>query len=334
MAILVVGGAGYIGSHMVKTLKKNNLEVVVFDNLEKGHIEAVQNTPFYKGDLRNKDEVAEVFKKHEITAVMHFSAYSLVGESMEKPEIYYENNVYGTLNLLAAMNKAGVTHFIFSSTAATFGEPVKVPIDENHPQKPTNVYGETKLAVEKMLDWFEEIYGIKNVKLRYFNAAGADPSGEIGEYHETETHLIPIILQAALGERDHITIYGSDYDTKDGTCIRDYIHINDLADAHLLALKYLEAGNSSTAFNLGNGSGYSVKEVIDVAKKVTGKEIKVIEGNRRPGDPAILIAGSQKAKDVLGWKPELYDIGTIVETAWKWHNGTAKKWIKNKNKAV
>jgi len=195
-------------------------------------------------------------------------------------------------------------------------------------------YGETKLAVEKMLDWFEEIYGIKNVKLRYFNAAGADPSGEIGEHHETETHLIPIILQAALGERDHITIYGSDYDTKDGTCIRDYIHINDLADAHLLALKYLEAGNSSTAFNLGNGSGYSVKEVIDVAKKVTGKEIKVIEGDRRPGDPAVLIAGSQKAKDVLGWEPELYDISTIIETAWKWHNGTAKEWIKNKNKAV
>lgn len=328
MTVLVVGGAGYIGSHMVRTLKKNNIETVVFDNLEKGHIEAVKDTPFHKGDLRNKDEVESVFQNHRITAVMHFSAYSLVGESMEKPEIYYENNVFGTLNLLNAMHKADVKHFIFSSTAATFGDPVKIPIDENHPQKPTNVYGETKLAVEKMLDWFDKIYNIKNVKLRYFNAAGADPSGEIGEYHETETHLIPIILQAALGERKHITIYGNDYDTKDGTCIRDYIHINDLADAHLMALKYLEDGNNSDNFNLGNGFGHSVKEIIDVAKKITGKNIKVINGDRRPGDPAILIAASQKAKDVLGWNPKLNDIHTIVETAWKWHNGTAKKWAK------
>jgi len=328
MTVLVVGGAGYIGSHMVRTLKNSNIEAIVFDNLEKGHIEAIKDIPFYKGDLRNKEDIKGVFQEHKITAVMHFSAYSLVGESMEKPEIYYENNVFGTLNLLNAMNKANVKYFIFSSTAAIFGEPVKVPIDEDHPQKPTNVYGETKLAVEKMLDWYDKIYCIKNVKLRYFNAAGADPSGEIGEYHKTETHLIPNILQAALGEKEHISIYGNDYDTKDGTCVRDYIHINDLADAHLLALNYLIDGNDSNFFNLGNGCGHSVKEIIDVARTVTGRNIKVINGVKRPGDPATLIATSQKAKELLGWKPKLNDINTIVETAWNWHNGTAKIWKK------
>jgi UDP-glucose 4-epimerase len=259
---------------------------------------------------------------------MHFSAYSLVGESMEKPELYYENNIYGTLNLLTAMKDSGVKHFIFSSTAAVYGEPLKVPIDEEHPVSPTNVYGETKLATEKMLDWFDSVYGIKSVSLRYFNAAGADPDGDIGELHDPETHLVPLVLAAALGEAEYISIFGDDYDTKDGTCIRDYIHVNDLADAHILALDYLMSGNEPTVFNLGNGNGYSVKEIIDVARKVTSRDIPVRTGGRRPGDPAVLIASSEKAQRVLGWSPKLYDITTIVETAWKWHSGKAKTWKK------
>jgi len=330
MSVLVVGGAGYIGSHMVRTLKRNNVDTLVFDSLEKGHIEAIAGIPFHKGDLRHREDVEKVFADHNITAVMHFSAYSLVGESMDRPEIYYENNVYGTLNLLNVMQASGVRHFIFSSTAATFGEPVTIPIDENHPQNPTNVYGETKLVVERMLDWFDRIYGIRSVRLRYFNAAGADPSGDIGEFHETETHLIPLVLQVALGERENITVYGNDYDTRDGTCIRDYIHVNDLSDAHLLALRYLQDGNPSTVFNLGNGSGHSVREVIDAAGRVTGRKIRVVNGRRRAGDPAVLIAGSQKAQDVLGWQPKLYDLDTIIETAWKWHNGTAQAWKRKK----
>lgn len=326
MAVLVVGGAGYIGSHAVKLLRDTKKDVVVFDNLEKGHRQAIGDTPLYQGDLRNMRDVQGVFKKYSIDSVMHFSAYALVGESMERPEIYYENNVYGTSNLLASMREAGIKHFIFSSTAATYGEPVRVPIDEEHPKAPTNVYGETKLAVEKMLDWFDQLHGIKSVRFRYFNAAGADPSGDIGEIHDPESHLIPLILAAALGERDHISIFGDDYPTKDGTCIRDYIHVNDLADAHILALDYLRSGNSSTVFNLGNGSGYSVKEVIDVARSVTGKNIPVKVAGRRPGDPAVLIAGSEKAQRVLGWKPRLHDIESIVATAWKWHSGKAKTW--------
>jgi len=326
MAVLVVGGAGYIGSHAVKLLKENRKEVVVFDNLEKGHREAIGQTTFFQGDLRNAQEVKKVFKKHAIDSVMHFSAYALVGESMEKPELYYENNVFGTMNLLHAMREAGVKHFIFSSTCATYGEPVRIPMDETHPFAPTNVYGETKLVVENMLDWFDKIYGIRSVRFRYFNAAGADPSGEIGELHNPETHLIPLVLAAALGRRDAVAVFGEDYPTKDGTCIRDYIHINDLADAHIRALAYLSGGNPSAVFNLGNGNGFSVREIISVAQEVTGKKIPVRSAGRRPGDPAVLIGSAEKAKRVLGWSPRLHDIKTIIATAWKWHSGKALTW--------
>ncbi len=326
MSILVVGGAGYIGSHIVRMLQKENRNLVVLDNFEKGHLQAVKNVNFEKGDLRIKKDIDSVFESYDIDAVMHFAAYSLVGESMQKPEIYYDNNVYGTLNLLKSMVEHDIKKIIFSSTAAVYGEPQYTPIDEEHPKNPTNVYGETKIVIEKMLDWFDKIYGLKSVRLRYFNAAGADPSGEIGELHNPETHLIPIVLQAALGERPFISIFGNDYDTRDGTCVRDYIHVNDLAKAHILALDYLSSENTSNFFNLGNGNGYTVKEVIEVAKKVTNIDIPVKIADRRSGDPAILVASSNKIKNILGWKPEFDDIETIISTAWKWHNGKAKEW--------
>ena len=328
MSVLVAGGAGYIGSHTARVLQQGGRDVVIFDNFEKGHTEATQDMSVFKGDLRNAADVEAVFKKHSIEAVMHFSAYSLVGESMQCPERYYENNVGGTLNLLKAMHLAGIKNFIFSSTAAVYGEPHYVPIDEAHPTLPTNPYGATKLAVEGMLHWFETAYGLKSIRLRYFNAAGADPSGDIGELHNPESHLIPIVLQAALGERDTIAVYGSDYDTLDGTCVRDYIHVNDLAAAHVLALEYLENGNPSDVFNLGNGNGHSVKQIIDIARTVIQCDIPVTYTDRRPGDPATLIAGSDKAIQVLNWKPEFHDIETIIATAWKWHSGAAKTWKK------
>jgi UDP-glucose 4-epimerase len=326
MAILVAGGAGYIGSHTVRALKRAGRDVIVFDNLEKGHPEAIQDVHTVKGDLRCADDVRAVFNDHGIEAVMHFSAYIEVGESMQHPERYYENNCYGTLNLLSAMQQAGVPYFVFSSTAAVYGEPQYIPVDEEHPTLPTSVYGETKLAVERMLRGFETAYGLKSICLRYFNAAGADPDGDIGELHSPESHLIPIVLSAALGDRDGIAVYGTDYDTPDGTCVRDYIHVNDLASAHILALEHLENGNPSNAFNLGNGNGYSVQQIIDIARTVTGRNIKVTYTDRRPGDVATLIAGSDKAMRVLNWKPRLYDIATIIETAWKWHSKTAKTW--------
>ena len=326
MAILVVGGAGYIGSHTVRVLQRAGRDVVVFDNFEKGHPESVQNVLVFKGDLRRPDDLAAVFKQHTIEAVMHFAAYIEVGESMQCPERYYENNLYGTLNLLSAMQQAGINYFIFSSTAAVYGEPQYIPVDEAHPTLPTSVYGETKLAVERMLHWFETAYGLKSIRLRYFNAAGADPDGDIGELHDPESHLIPIVLSAALGDRDGIAVYGTDYDTLDGTCVRDYIHVNDLAAAHVLALEYLEDGNPSDVFNLGNGNGYSVQQIIDIARAVTGRDIPVTHTDRRPGDPATLIAGSDKVMRILNWKPEFYDIKTIIATAWEWHSKTAKKW--------
>lgn len=326
MAILVVGGAGYIGSHVVRALQQSNKEIVVFDNLEKGHREAIPDVPLYEGDLRKKEDVRAVFETYHIDAAMHFSAYSIVGESMEKPEMYYENNLLGTLNLLTAMKNCGVKHFIFSSTAAVYGDPQNIPIDEKHPTSPTNPYGETKLAVEKMLAWFDKIYGIKSISLRYFNAAGADPQGDIGELHAPETHLIPLVIEAALGHSEQISIFGDNYTTKDGTCIRDYIHVTDLADAHIRALDYLSSGNESDVFNLGNGSGYSVKEIITVARAVTGMEIPIRIAGRRPGDPPLLIASSKKARAVLDWKPKFYDIRTIVATAWRWHSGKAREW--------
>lgn len=322
MKIFVLGGAGYIGSHTVYSLIEQGNEVIVFDNLETGHIEAVHpKAKFYKGDLRNRvhiDSVLDVEKN--IDAVIHFAANSLVGESMINPLKYYDNNLCGTKVLLESLIAHNIKNIVFSSTAATYGEPKHTPILEDDPTNPTNCYGETKKAMERMFYWTQQAHGLKYVSLRYFNACGAHISGKIGEAHNPETHLIPIILQAANGTRDHISIFGTDYNTTDGTCIRDYIHVTDLAQAHILAVKYLLNGGESNIFNLGNGVGFSVREVIETAKKVTGKEIKVIEEERRAGDPAILIASSDKAKNILGWKPEYDDLSTIIETAWKWHS--------------
>lgn len=322
MKILVLGGAGYIGSHTVYSLIEQGNEVIVFDNLETGHIEAVHpKAKFYKGDLRNRvhiDSVLDVEKN--IDAVIHFAANSLVGESMTNPLKYYDNNLCGTKVLLESLIAHNIKNIVFSSTAATYGEPKHTPILEDDPTNPTNCYGETKKVMERMFYWTQQAHGLKYVSLRYFNACGAHISGKIGEAHNPETHLIPIILQAANGTRDHISIFGTDYNTTDGTCIRDYIHVTDLAQAHILAVKYLLNGGESNIFNLGNGVGFSVREVIETAKKVTGKEIKVIEEERRAGDPAILIASSDKAKNILGWKPEYDDLSTIIETAWKWHS--------------
>ena len=331
MKILVLGGAGYIGSHTVYSLIEQGNEVVIFDNFETGHIEAVHpEAKLYKGDLRNRAEIDQVLdKEKDIDAVIHFAANSLVGESMVKPLKYYDNNLCGTKVLLESLVEHKIKNIVFSSTAATYGEPIHTPILEDDPTNPTNCYGETKKAMERMFYWTEVAHGLKYVSLRYFNACGAHISGKIGEAHNPETHLIPIILQAANGTRDHISIFGTDYNTPDGTCIRDYIHVTDLAQAHILAVKYLLDGGNSDIFNLGNGVGFSVKEVIETARKFTGKEIKAIEEARRAGDPAVLIASSDKAKKILGWKPEYDDLSTIIETAWKWHsthpNGYATK---------
>lgn len=331
MKILVLGGAGYIGSHTVYSLIEQGNEVVIFDNFETGHIEAVHpEAKLYKGDLRNRAEIDQVLdKEKDIDAVIHFAANSLVGESMVKPLKYYDNNLCGTKVLLESLVEHKIKNIVFSSTAATYGEPIHTPILEDDPTNPTNCYGETKKAMERMFYWTEVAHGLKYVSLRYFNACGAHISGKIGEAHNPETHLIPIILQAANGTRDHISIFGTDYNTPDGTCIRDYIHVTDLAQAHILAVRYLLDGGNSDIFNLGNGVGFSVKEVIETARKVTGKEIKAIEEARRAGDPAVLIASSDKAKKILGWKPEYDDLSTIIETAWKWHsthpNGYATK---------
>lgn len=319
MAVLVCGGAGYIGSHAVAQLLEKGEEVVVVDNLQKGHKEAVlEGASSYIGDLRDVEFLSEVFQKHSIDAVLHFAADSLVGESVEDPLTYYDNNVGGAISLLKVMKEHGVKKIVFSSTAATYGEPKEIPILEDAETNPTNPYGETKLAIEKMLKWCEKAYGIEYVVLRYFNVAGAHTNGLIGEDHQPETHLIPIILQVALGKRDKIMIFGDDYDTKDGTCIRDYIHVNDLIDAHLLALDRLRQGKGSGTYNLGNGNGFSVKEVIETARKVTGREIKAEVAPRRPGDPAKLVASSEKAMKELGWKPKYASLDTIIETAWKW----------------
>ncbi|WP_186431229.1 UDP-glucose 4-epimerase GalE [Clostridium sp. BSD9I1] len=323
MAILVCGGAGYIGSHMVAYLLENGKDVVVLDNLQKGHKEAVLCGKFYKGDLRDRAILDMVFTENNIEAVIDFAADSLVGESVSEPIKYFENNVGGTLSLLGAMKDYGVKNIVFSSTAATYGEPENIPILENDKTFPTNPYGESKLAVEKILKWCDNAYGIKYTALRYFNAAGAHVSGKIGEHHNPETHLIPIILQVALGQRDKIMIFGDDYKTEDGTCIRDYIHVYDLASAHLLALERLMDGGESAVYNLGNGKGFSVKEVVEVARRVTGKEIKAEVAPRRAGDPAVLVASSEKAKKELGWKPEFDSLETIIETAWNWHRNNS-----------
>lgn len=315
--ILVVGGAGYIGSHTVKMLAEKGYNPVVYDNLSKGHREAVEGFAFEEGDLGDKTRLADVFKKHQIEAVMHFAAFIEVGESVKEPSKYYHNNVAKVLNLLDAMKENGVKYFVFSSTAATFGEPVKNKIDETHPQLPINPYGNTKLMVEKMLEDFDRAYGLKAVALRYFNASGADDSGLIGESHSPETHLIPLVLQAAAGKHPSIKIFGNDYPTPDGTCIRDYVHVNDLARAHILALEKMEKENQSLRYNLGSGSGYSVAELIKEAKAVTGVDFKVETEGRRAGDPAVLVADPAKAERELNWKPQ-YSLRRIIETAWNW----------------
>ncbi len=320
MAILVCGGAGYIGSHAVAELIKRGEEVVVVDNLQKGHIDAIwEGAKICLGDLRDREFLQRVFRENKIEGVIHFAADSLVGESMEIPLKYYENNVYGTMCLLEVMRENSVDKIVFSSTAATYGEPESVPIRETDRTEPTNAYGETKLAVEKMLKWADTAYGIKHVVLRYFNVAGAHESGMIGEAHDPETHLIPIILQVALNKREKIFIYGDDYDTEDGTCIRDYIHVMDLVDAHILALKKLNRDNASATYNLGNGEGFSVKEVIETARRVTKHEIKAELAPRRAGDPARLIASSEKAMAELGWEPKFNTLDEIIASAWKWH---------------
>ncbi|MDS0526663.1 UDP-glucose 4-epimerase GalE [Clostridium sp. SHJSY1] len=318
MSILVCGGAGYIGSHMVAHLLESNEDVVVLDNLEKGHKDALLGGKLYVGDLRDKEILNKVFTENKIDAVIDFAAYSLVGESMSEPLKYFNNNVYGTINLLEAMKEHGVKNIVFSSTAATYGEPKFIPITENSETVPTNAYGESKLLVEKILRWCDHAYGIKYTVLRYFNAAGAHVNGKIGEDHSPETHLIPLILDVALGNREKIMMFGDDYDTKDGTCIRDYIHVSDLAKAHSLALKRLKAGGESATYNLGNGTGFSVKEMVEVARKVTGHAIPAEVAPRRAGDPGVLIASSEKAINELGWKPEFNDVETIISTAWKW----------------
>lgn len=321
MSILVTGGAGYIGSHAVYQLIDQGLDVVIVDNLQTGHRGAIHpKAKFYEGDLRDRDFMREVFRKESIEGVIHFAANSLVGESMEKPLQYYDNNVYGTQILLESMIDAGVKYIVFSSTAATYGEPEAVPITEEMPTVPTNTYGETKLAMENMMKWCEQAHGIRFVSLRYFNVAGARSTGEIGEDHNPETHLIPVVLETALGKREKITIFGDDYPTKDGTCIRDYIHVEDLIDAHILALDYLKNGGQSDIFNLGSSQGFSVKEIVEMAREVTGKEIRAEIGPRRAGDPSILIASSEKAKKILGWTPSRTNIEQIIKDAWNWHS--------------
>ncbi len=320
--ILVTGGAGYIGSHAVLALKNAGYGVVVLDNLVYGHrelAEKVLQVELIVGDTNDRALLDELFAKHHIAAVMHFSAYAYVGESVTDPDKYYRNNVVGTLTLLEAMLAASVKSFVFSSTCATYGEPIKVPIPEDHPQNPINPYGATKLMVERILADFGHAYGLKSVCFRYFNAAGADPTGLLGEDHNPETHLIPLVLMAAMGKRESVSIFGTDYPTPDGTCIRDYIHVTDLADAHILGLEYLLQGGDSALFNLGNGNGFSVKQVIDTARTVTGRDIKVVESDRRPGDPPMLVGSSDKARKILGWKPQYPALQDILNHAWQWH---------------
>ena len=317
--ILVVGGAGYIGSHMCKYLSKHGYVPVVLDNLECGHRQAVKWGPFFEGAMDDRHLLRRIFKEYPIASVMHFAAFCYVGESMAVPAKYYQNNVASAITLLETMVEESIESFIFSSSCATYGEPQQIPISEEHPLEPINPYGRTKLMVEQILEDFRMAYGLESVSLRYFNAAGADPEGELGEDHDPETHLIPLVLQTALGQRPQIEVFGDDYPTKDGTCIRDYIHIEDLARAHFLALERLLNGQPGGVFNLGNGAGFSVQEVIDIARKKTGKSIPVKIVERRLGDPAVLVGSSSKAFHELGWKPKFPELEGIIATAWNWH---------------
>lgn len=319
MSILVVGGAGYIGSHMVKRLIEQGQEVVVVDNLSTGHRKAVdEKARFYEGDIRNHVFLKGVFDRENIDTVVHFAAFSIVPESMEKPLKYFDNNTAGMVALLEEMRDHDVKRIIFSSTAATYGVPEKSPIEENDRQAPINPYGESKLMMEKIIRWADQAYGIKFVALRYFNVAGAYPDGSIGEDHGPETHLTPIILQVAAGQRDQLKIFGDDYNTPDGTNVRDYVHVLDLVDAHILAINYLKAGNDSDVFNLGSSTGFSVKQMVEAAREVTGEPIPAEIAERRPGDPDSLIAASQKVRDVLQWQPQYDDVKEIIQTAWNW----------------
>ncbi|MBT9315249.1 UDP-glucose 4-epimerase GalE [Leptothoe spongobia] len=321
-SILVTGGAGYIGSHAVLALEQAGYQVVILDSLEYGHQDLVEqhlNATLIKGNTTDRDLLDQLFTQYDFVAVMHFAAYIAVGESVTAPADYYRNNVYGTLNLLQAMQVAGIKQFVFSSTCAIYGPPKTVPIPEDHPKNPISPYASSKLMVEMMLKDFQKAYGLQSVCFRYFNAAGADPQGRLGEDHNPETHLIPLVLQTALGTRDHISIYGTDYTTRDGTCIRDYIHVADLADAHVKGVQYLIDGGETAFINLGNGNGFTVKEVIETARKVTGHPIPALECGRRPGDPPSLIGSSEHARQRLKWTPQYADLETIISHAWQWH---------------
>ncbi len=323
--ILILGGAGYIGSHANKLFNRRGYETVVFDNLVYGHRSFAKWGDFFLGDLADREQIRNCFKQYPIEAVMHFCAYTYVGESVVDPAKYYRNNLVNTINLLDTMREFNVRFIVFSSTCSTYGTPSYIPIDEDHPQVPVNPYGWSKFMVERILEDYDRAYGIKHVNLRYFNAAGADPEAEIGELHDPETHLIPLVLDAAVGKRPDIKIFGTDYDTPDGTCIRDYIHVADLSDAHILALEYLRGVGSSESFNLGNDTGFSVREVIGMAEKVTGRIITATETKRREGDPAVLISSSRKAHDILGWRPQFAELETIIGTAWNWHQKHSDK---------
>ncbi|MDF2571835.1 MAG: galE [Sporomusa sp.] len=321
MNILVTGGAGYIGSHTVRLLEQTGGNVVVYDNLVTGHRNAVKNSTFVKGDIFDSTLLADTIKRYDISSVVHFAAYSLVGVSMVKPRDYYHNNVVGTLNLLDVMLANGVNKLVFSSTAAVYGEPETSPITESVAKNPTNVYGQTKLIMENAMADYSRSYGLKYIALRYFNACGADNAGDIGEDHQPETHLVPLVLKACLGKTDTLKIFGDDYPTKDGTCVRDYIHVNDLGQAHVLALKALYNGHESSVYNLGNGSGFTVKEIIEAAEAVTGLPAPKEIAPRRAGDPAVLVASSDKIRKELGWQSKYTDIRNIIATAWRWHKG-------------
>jgi UDP-glucose 4-epimerase len=324
VTVLVTGGAGYVGSHAVKALRERGIPCLILDDLSRGHRELALDCELVVGNVGNAELVARVLKERKVTAVMHFAAYAYVGESTENPSLYYANNVGATLSLLECMRAAGVGMFVFSSTCATYGVPEASPITEDHPQRPVNPYGATKLMVERILADFGSAYGLRSIAFRYFNAAGADPAGEIGEVHEPETHLIPIVLQTALGQRAGVQVFGTDYPTPDGTAIRDYIHVSDLAEAHVLGLRWLMDGGRSEVFNLGNGNGFSVRAVIDAAARVTGRPIASKDAPRRAGDPPALVGSAAKARQLLGWQPRFADLETILETAWKWERARAR----------
>jgi len=327
MTILVTGGAGYVGSHAVKELRANGIRCVVLDNLCRGHRELVLDADLVVGDVGDTDLVLRVLTEYHVEAVMHFAAYAYVGESMHEPGMYYENNVAGSIRLLRSMARAGVKSVVFSSTCATYGLPQSMPMTEDHPQLPVNPYGAGKLFVERILQDFDAACGIRSVVFRYFNAAGADPSGQIGELHDPETHLIPLALDVAAGLRDHLEIYGTDYPTADGTCVRDYVHVSDLAQAHVLGLRYLQAGGTSMSCNLGNGAGFSVRQVIDTAESVTGRKVRTLHSARRPGDPHALVGSATRARERLGWCPRFDRLDTIIETAWRWHQSRSRGTI-------